>query len=107
MTLAELKKEMAGLKLSQLQRLEKWLSDRISLLEKKDENKKTIKSRREVLGEERRGSWLYQQVAVKCGKEGCKCNEGKPHGTYWYAYRREGKKVVSKYIGKVFREVDE
>ena len=105
MTLAELKREMAGLKLTQLQRLEKWLSDRISLLEKEEE--KPSKARREVVSEEKRGSWIYQLVTVKCGKQGCKCNDGYQHGAYWYAYRREGRKVVSKYIGKDYRELDE
>ena len=106
MTLAELKKEMAGLKLKEMQRLEKWLSERISLLVKEEE-KKAIKATRRVVSEEKRGSWVYQQVEVKCGKPGCKCNDGKPHGAYWYAYRREGRKVVSKYIGKELRELDE
>lgn len=33
---------------------------------------------------------------VKCGKE---CG-GCPHGPYWYAYWREGKRVRKRYVGK-------
>jgi len=33
---------------------------------------------------------------VKCGKQCSGC----PHGPYWYAYWREGKKVRKRYIGK-------
>jgi len=34
---------------------------------------------------------------VKCGKAGCKkC----PHGPYWYAYWREGKRLRKRYVGK-------
>jgi hypothetical protein len=42
----------------------------------------------------------YRQVSVRCGKEGCKCNDGKLHGPYWYAYWSEGGMTRSKYVGK-------
>jgi hypothetical protein len=39
---------------------------------------------------------------VKCGKPTCKSC---PHGPYWYAYWREGKRVRKRYVGKS-REFD-
>ena len=104
MTTRELKKEIEGLNLIGAQKLEEWLRERIKIL-KKEEKQKT--SKRQILKEERRGSWIYQQIAVKCGKPGCKCNEGEPHGAYWYGYRREGGKMISKYIGKEFKELSD
>ena len=106
MTLKEVKEGIAELSRAELERLDKWIHARMLRLEKQ-EAKSAEKRRREILREEKRGSWVYQQVAVRCGKAGCKCNEGQPHGAYWYAYRREGRKVVSKYIGKELRELDE
>jgi hypothetical protein len=39
----------------------------------------------------------FRSEWVKCGKPGCgSC----PHGPYWYAYWREGKKTRKRYIGK-------
>jgi predicted nicotinamide N-methyase len=42
----------------------------------------------------------YQFQYRKCGKSCTKCDTGKGHGPYWYAYWREGGKVHSRYIGK-------
>lgn len=36
---------------------------------------------------------------VKCGTQ-CTCNDGTGHGPYLYAYRWEGGKLVSAYLGK-------
>lgn len=41
--------------------------------------------------------WTLQLEKVACGKATCKTC---PHGPYWYAYRRQGARLVSKYIGK-------
>jgi hypothetical protein len=41
-------------------------------------------------------SVTYRLETVKCGKPNCKAC---PHGPYWYAYFREGKKLKSRYIG--------
>ncbi|MCG3207800.1 MAG: hypothetical protein FOGNACKC_01400 [Anaerolineae bacterium] len=55
---------------------------------------------REVVAVKQVGSVSYQLERVKCGKATCrKC----PHGPYWYAYFRRGKRLVSKYIGKDFK----
>jgi Family of unknown function (DUF6788) len=48
----------------------------------------------------KKGSWTYQLETVRCGKEGCHCNEETAHGPYWYGYRRENGRTKSKYIGK-------
>jgi len=46
----------------------------------------------------------YRLQSVRCGKKGCKCNEGKLHGPYWYAYWSEGVKTRSQYVGKKLPE---
>ena len=39
----------------------------------------------------------YRLESVRCGKPTCtSC----PHGPYWYAYYREGKRLRSRYIGR-------
>jgi len=39
----------------------------------------------------------YRREYVRCGKRGCKrC----PHGPYWYAYWKEGKRLRKRYCGK-------
>lgn len=43
------------------------------------------------------GTTYYQQYR-KCGKSGCKCNNGEPHGPYWFARDQTSGKVS--YIGK-------
>ena len=43
----------------------------------------------------------YRQERVRCGKPGCtRC----PHGPYWYAYYREGKRLRSRYVGRELPE---
>jgi hypothetical protein len=39
----------------------------------------------------------FVQEKVKCGKAHCRSC---PHGPYWYAYRREGKRIKKRYVGK-------
>mgnify|MGYP006174616223 CR=1 FL=1 len=48
-----------------------------------------------VTGEE--AGVTYRLESVRCGKAGCKSC---PHGPYWYAYFREGKRLRSRYIGR-------
>ncbi|MBV9851442.1 MAG: hypothetical protein JO250_17375 [Armatimonadetes bacterium] len=35
---------------------------------------------------------------VRCGKPGCRCQSGEPHGPYWYLIRREGGRLVKTYL---------
>ena len=62
--------------------------------------KLSVKKGREVLETRKAGKITYQLERVKCGKKKCKCNQGKLHGPYWYAYRWNGKRLTSEYIGK-------
>lgn len=39
----------------------------------------------------------YRLETVKCGKPNCRSC---PHGPYWYAYYREGKRLRSTYVGR-------
>ena len=43
----------------------------------------------------------YRLETVRCGKPNCRSC---PHGPYWYAYYREGKKLRSRYIGRELPE---
>lgn len=60
---------------------------------------------REIVSSHKTGRVTYQLEKIKCGKKGCKCASGALHGPYWYAYRWNGKKVVSEYIGKTLKNV--
>lgn len=43
----------------------------------------------------------YQLQYRKCGKPSCStCRNGQGHGPYWYAYWRQGSRLISGYIGK-------
>ena len=44
----------------------------------------------------------YQVKWIKCGKKNCsKCLSSPGHGPYIYAFWRDGKKVKSRYLGKL------
>lgn len=43
----------------------------------------------------------YQLQYRKCGKPSCNtCKNGQGHGPYWYAYWRQGSRLISGYVGK-------
>jgi hypothetical protein len=43
----------------------------------------------------------YQLQYRKCGKSSCStCRNTQGHGPYWYAYWRQGSRLVSGYVGK-------
>ena len=46
------------------------------------------------------GHKTYRSEMVRCGKESCKCADGKLHGPYWYVYWSEGGKTRSQCVGK-------
>lgn len=62
-----------------------------------------LKPGREVVDTLDTGKVTYRLEKVKCGKKKCKCNKGKLHGPYWYAYQWDGKKLASTYIGKILQ----
>lgn len=42
---------------------------------------------------------------VKCGKATCWCKKAQTgHGPYWYAYRSEGGRTRSRYVGRKLRK---
>lgn len=49
----------------------------------------------------------YRWRTVKCGKPGCKCQNGERHGPYLYAYWRENGQVRSEYLGKAVQVTEE
>ncbi|MCG3143148.1 MAG: hypothetical protein HONDAALG_00469 [Gammaproteobacteria bacterium] len=98
MTLRDVKLMAAQLGADDLRKLDQWLHDRLDRLEQEERVEK--KSRREVIDVVKKGSWTYQLEAVRCGKEGCHCKDGQGHCPYWYGYRKEGGRTISKYIGK-------
>lgn len=77
------------------------------LLEAAKEISVEKKPGRQVLKQDRVRSVVYQLEYVKCGKEKCRCAQGKGHGPYWYAYYRSPRtgRVVSKYCGKEKKEI--
>lgn len=45
----------------------------------------------------------YQRELVLCGKPKCR----KRHGPYWYAYWTQGRRTMTRYIGKTWRPLHE
>jgi hypothetical protein len=66
---------------------------------KEDERLRASKERKAV-EEKTRDNKTYRQVAVRCGKENCRCANGKGHGPYWYAFWSENGQTRCRYIGK-------
>lgn len=59
-------------------------------------------------GEPRTGDngTTYLRKWIRCGKEGCKCARGEPHGPFWYAFLRDAQgKQRARYIGKHFKRI--
>jgi hypothetical protein len=98
---AELQHYIQDLSLEDLEALHSWVED---VIKERKINKAleqiTLKKGREIIETRRAGKVTYQLEKVKCGKKKCKCNKGKLHGPYWYAYSWNGKKLASTYIGK-------
>ncbi|KAI9130194.1 DUF6788 family protein [Acaryochloris sp. CCMEE 5410] len=98
--LTQLKPAIAKLSPNKKQRLLKWLQSEI---EKDDLNTEVSpKAARKVKA-------TYRHEYVRCGKDTCDCMSGNVedmHGPYWYAYQLIDGRLVSKYIGKKFKELD-
>ena len=99
MTLTEIKHVIRGFSLGQLRKLDEWLHDLIRTAEEADRVAK-LSPRKQPVAEQTFGNKTYRLEGVRCGKEKCKCAQGKLHGPYWYSYSRLKDKVTSQYIGK-------
>jgi hypothetical protein len=99
MKLREIKQAISAMPPKELAKLDAWLHTLRADRESKKRVRGTTKQH-EVLQAHRTAHLTYRLERVRCGKEGCKCVEGKLHGPYWYAYWSEGGKTVSQYIGK-------
>lgn len=99
MKLREIKQALGALPPKELAKLDAWLH---ALLEDRESKKRARGAARqhEVLRSHRTAHKTYRLERVRCGKERCKCAEGKLHGPYWYAYWTEGGKTKSQYVGK-------
>lgn len=87
--------QILDLTLNQQKALYHWLESVIA--DQEAEYEIPTKTGREVMEQRRIGKVTYQREKVRCGKERCRSC---PHGPYWYSYSWNGKKVVSKYVGK-------
>jgi hypothetical protein len=99
MSLIQLKQAMRRLSLGQLRKLDEWLHELIRKSEQTSQAEETS-SRKQIVEERAVENMTYRLEGVRCGKEKCKCAQGKLHGPYWYSYTRIKDKVKSQYIGK-------
>jgi hypothetical protein len=104
-----LQQQIAQLELQELEELFSWL--KITLKARKQAlvlQEIPLKKGREVVETLNLApGTTYRLEKVKCGKKKCKCNQGKLHGPYWYAYSWSGKKLTSTYIGKKLSQPSE
>ena len=99
-------KQVQRLSLEEKQSLLEWLDDQIW----QEQEPPTVESKkdREVVETKKEGRVTYQAERVKCGKANCRCaTEGELHGPYWYAYRKQGQKLKSWYVGKELKPSSE
>lgn len=99
MNLTQIKFIIRRLSLVQLRKLDEWLDELISKTEEANRKEKSPPHKQKV-AEQILDNKTYRLERVRCGKENCKCAEGKLHGPYWYSYTRVKDKITSKYIGK-------
>lgn len=97
MRIRDFQRLIRGFSIEQKRALGVWLQDLIVQEDRKERRRSQVSKREASQGSDHR---TYRRVSIRCGKEGCKCNEGKLHGPYWYAYWSEQGKTRSQYIGK-------
>ena len=98
-SLPDIKKDLQGLSLAQLQQVDIWLQK----LLREAENSEVLKKKSTgdtIVEEHQKGGKTYRLEYTRCGKATCKCGTGDLHGPYWYAYWTEDGKTKSQYIGK-------
>jgi hypothetical protein len=99
MSLIQIKQAVRRLSLAQLKKLDEWLHEVILKAEEAARAERRT-PRRQVVEERATETRSYRLERIRCGKEKCKCAQGKLHGPYWYSYIRIKDKVKSQYIGK-------
>ena len=76
----------------ELRQLDTWIHERLDA--------RGDAPNREVIEERVIGGETFRLELKRCGKVHCRCARGQAHGPYWYAYRKEGGRVRSRYVGK-------
>ncbi len=99
MRLRQIKEAARGLSLEQLRKLEAWLQELIQKAEEAEAEEASL-PRDQILEERSFNNKTYRLQGIRCGKERCKCAEGKLHGPYWYSYFSENGRTKSQYVGK-------
>ena len=99
MGLTQIKQAVRRLSLAEIRRLDEWLH-KITLKAEEAAQAERNRPRRQVVEERTVENSTYRLEGVRCGKDKCKCAEGKLHGPYWYCYMRVEGRVKSKYVGK-------
>lgn len=99
MRLTQVKLAVRLLPLDQLRKLEEWLHELIRRTEGAAHEEQSSSRKQPVAGQTLENK-TYRLESIRCGKEKCKCAQGKLHGPYWYSYTRVKDKVTSQYIGK-------
>lgn len=99
MSWIQIKHAMRILSLDQLRKLDEWLHDLIRTAEEADRAEKSL-NQEQTVAEQTIENKTYRLESIRCGKEKCKCAQGKLHGPYWYSYTRIKDKVTSQYVGK-------
>lgn len=98
MNMTPIKKVIKRLKPEQREKLSEWLKALVAADYETQEQSTGENS--EAGGEKQNDHRTYRKEMVRCGKENCKCNDGKLHGPYYYAYWSEKGVTKSQYIGK-------
>jgi len=99
MSLIQIKQAVRRLSLEQPRRFDEWIHELIRKAEESNSSER-VPQRKQFVEERAVEDRTYRLEGVRCGKEKCKCAEGKLHGPYWYSYIRVGGKVRSQYIGR-------
>ena len=99
MKLREVKQLVGVLPTKELVKLDSWLRALLEDRALKKSEHGAIKQH-SALQAHRTACKTYRLERVRCGKQSCKCAEGKLHGPYWYAYWSEGGRTRSQYVGK-------
>jgi hypothetical protein len=93
------RRAIRALSLTQLEELSGFVGRLIR--DAKENEKRRASTKREVVEEASRDNKTYRLVAIRCGKENCKCAKGGGgHGPYWYAFWSEEGTTRCEYVGK-------